>query len=217
VGDLPWQDVQRLLEDHPLFHKDGSDLTSWQSQAEVLQFLCGALTPGMTSLETGCGYSTCVFALSGANHTSVTPYSDEAARVTNYCVRNGINVDKVTFAIGKSQDVLPMLSKEAPLDLVYIDGAHGFLFPCVDWTYTECRLRVGGLMLVDDVRIPTVRIVHDFMIAEENWSLVEYIGDTAIFQKTAEPDLSSDFLTQAYNRGYPDFSFKKSSQDTSGC
>ena len=200
-------DVQRLWEAKPLFHGQEGALASWQSQKEVLEFIRSALRPGMASLETGCGYSTCVFALTGSDHTCVTPAQDETRRVADYCQENGIVTDRVSFLIGKSQNVLPTLVDDRPLDLVYIDGTHRFPYPCLDWVYTEARLRLGGALLVDDVRIPTVRILHDFLIAETNWQLDAYIGDTAVFKKTAEADRTTDFLSQSYNRNYPDFSF----------
>lgn len=93
------------------------------------------------------------------------------------------------------------------LDLVYIDGAHGFPHPCIDWMYTETRLRIGGLMLVDDVRIPTCRILHEFLKQESNWKLSKYIGDTAIYQKTGKSPNSAHWMEQNFNRSYPDYSF----------
>lgn len=204
---MPADDVRSLVKNRPLFHGQEGALTSWQSQQEVLEFIRSTLKPEMASLETGCGYSTCVFALTGSAHTCVTPDGEEVRRVTAYCREHEIIMDRVRFVVGVSQEALPTLVDEGPLDLVYIDGAHGFPYPCIDWFYTEARLRPGGTLLIDDVRIPTVRILHDFLMAETNWRLDHYIGDTAVFRKTAEADRTSEWLSQCYNRAYPDFSF----------
>jgi len=199
--------VKKLQSDLPKFHLKGGNLTSWQSQVEVLNFIVDNFKAGGTSLETGCGYSSVVFAAVGWNHTVVTPAQDETERVAAYCKERGINLSRTDFAIGKSEDVLPRLVDRGPLDLVYIDGAHRFPYPCIDWVYTERRLKVGGLLLVDDVQIPTCRMLHDFLVREDNWALQSFLDDTSVFRKTAEADYQTDWNTQAYNKSSPDWSF----------
>lgn len=189
----------------PNFHGSDDDPKNWKSQWGVLEYIARNVTDRWTTLETGCGYSTILFASVGADHTTVMPSPDEPVRVRAFCAEHGIDASRVTFSIGRSCDMLPSLSGD--LDLVYIDGAHGFPHPCVDWMYTESRLRVGGVMLVDDIRIPTCRMLHDFLKEEKNWKLTEYIGDTGIFIKTAESPDSAMWLPQNYNRSYPDYSF----------
>jgi hypothetical protein len=189
----------------PNFHGTDEDPKNWKSQWSVLEFLAENVRPGMASLETGCGYSTVVFAATGAQHTTVTPAADEPGRVRKFCDDNGIDPSGIDFVVGRSCDALPGLSGD--LDLVYIDGAHGFPHPCVDWMYTETRLRVGGYMLVDDVRIPTCRMLHDFLKQEPNWRLERLFGDTSIFLKV-QPSPNAELWThQGYNRSYPDFTF----------
>lgn len=189
----------------PDFHGTDDDPKNWKSQWTVLEFLAKTVQPGMATLETGCGYSTVVFAASGARHSTVTPSTDEPGRVRAFCESSGIDHFGIEFVVGRSCDKLPDLSGD--LDLVYIDGAHGFPHPCVDWMYTETRLRVGGFMLVDDIRIPTCRILHDFLKEESNWRLDRFIGDTSIFVKTKPSPNAEMWMAQTYNRNYPDFSF----------
>ena len=136
---------------------------------------------------------------------TVTPSADEQSRVRAFCDSHGINHGKVNFAIGPSSEMLPTLKGE--LDLVYIDGAHGFPHPCVDWMYTEARLAVGGTLLVDDIRIPTCRMLHEFLMEEPNWTLDRYIGDTSIFTKVAHGKNNADWMHQGINRTYPDYRF----------
>jgi hypothetical protein len=197
--------IHKLESLRPAFHGTDDDPKNWKSQWEVLSFLEDTLKKGMRSLETGCGYSTVVIASTGSLHTTVTPSADEPTRVRAFCDEIGIDHAGVKFDIGPSCELLPKGGE--PLDLVYIDGAHGFPHPCIDWMYTEERLRVGGLMLVDDIRIPTCRILHDFLIQERNWKLERYINDTSIFTKTADGSNCADWMGQGYNSTYPDFSF----------
>ena len=78
----------------------------------------------MTTLETGSGASTIVFAAAGTDHTAVTPDAAEEGRVRATCRELGVSSDRVAFEVGFSHDVLPRLSG-SPLDLVLLDGAHG--------------------------------------------------------------------------------------------
>ncbi len=199
--------IKLLLREKPQFHGADAAPTSWESQREVLDFIGAKLAPGMASLETGCGYSTVAFAASGSSHTTVTPAQRETERVAEFCASHAIPTDKLHFAIGKSQDVLPTLTDKGPLDMVYVDGAHRFPFPCLDWVFTEDRLNIGGFMLVDDVRIPTCRMLHDFLAKEPNWTFDRFIGDTSVYLKTAATDYSVDWRLQGYNASFPDWSF----------
>ena len=83
------------------------------------------------------------------------------------------------------------------MDFVFIDGAHAFPIACIDFHYTEYRLKVGGIMGVDDIFMPSVRILYDFLCAEDDWELVETISDTAFFRllrkknaETNDPSIS---------------------------
>ncbi len=197
--------IKILQASMPNFHGSDDEPKNWKSQWDILEYLDATLKPGMKSLETGCGYSSVVAASSGADHTTVTPSIDETERVKKFCDEAGINRENLSFDIGPSYAVLAKGGSE--LDLVYIDGAHGFPHPCVDWMHTEARLTVGGTLLVDDIRIPTCRMLHDFLLEEKNWKLERLIGDTSIFTKTGLTQNNADWMGQGANASYPDFSF----------
>lgn len=199
--------IDRLFAERPKFHRSGSEPVTWNSQDGVLRFIADTVSPAMNTLETGCGYSTVLFAASGSKHVTVTPEAEEERMVREYCAAAHIDASNLTFAIGPSYAVLPSLAEQGPLDFVYIDGAHGFPHPSVDWMYTEQRLAVGGWMLVDDIRIPTCRMVHNFLVADSAWRLDRLIGDTSVFVKAAEGKDSALWMPQGYNSAYPDFSF----------
>lgn len=156
----------------------------WDISREVLEFLTGHVREGDCTLETGAGASTMVFAAQGATHTAVTPSEDEVAAITAEADRRGIAMDKVHFALGYSQDVLPTLAGD--LDLVLIDGGHGFPIPAVDFTYTAPRLKVGGHLLIDDVDLWTGRMLVQFLDDEDAWSRVAILrGRTAVYRLDA--------------------------------
>ena len=130
-----------------------------------LEALRASVRPGMRTLETGCGGSTVVFAACGARHTVVTPDASEAQRVREFCEQNDIPHESVDFVIESSDRALVHWSEE--LDLVLIDGAHRLPFPMLDWHYTAPWMRVGGRVFLDDVAIPAVHVLFDFLRGEE--------------------------------------------------
>jgi hypothetical protein len=155
----------------------------------------------MRTLETGCGGSTVVFAACGARHTVVTPDASEAERVREFCEQNDIPHDGVDFVIDSSDRALVDWSEE--LDLVLIDGAHRLPFPMLDWHYTAPWMRVGGRVFLDDVPIPAVHALFEFLRGEDEWRLLGVPGDkTAIFEqvKKVDPAPDSDWEAQRYNR-----------------
>ena len=188
-----------LLSDPPLLHDDpAGGTTSWQLSDEALRFVDAHIQAGSRTLETGEGLSTVLFALRGAEHICVTPNTGVVERIRRFCSESGIGLGQVTFKIGFSQDVLPRLDP-APLDLVLIDGGHGFPIPFVDWLYTAGRLRVGGLLIVDDTHIWTGDALKRFIGAEPEWQLVSDLGArSSAFRKVAEIDRPKEWNDQPF-------------------
>ena len=112
--------------------------------ARLYMLLAEEAGPGTRSLETGSGLSTVLLAALGAQHTCVTPSLAEAQRIEAFCVDRGIDTSSLAFRIGASDEVLPGLCDQPPLDLVFIDGGHGYPTPMIDWYYTGGRLRTDG-------------------------------------------------------------------------
>lgn len=189
--------IKQIIHEQPKLHARGQ--TSWAVNEDVLRQIAAVLPAGARTLETGCGLSTIVFAMMGCDHVCITPHEDETKRVAEVCQRYNISAGSTRFCIGSSTDVLPGLSKDEPLDLVFIDGAHRFPFPIIDFHYTEMRLKPGGIMIVDDININSVRILWDFLKAEEEWEELATVYDTAFFRKLREPNRSRDELGQRFN------------------
>ena len=89
-----------------------------------------------------------------AEHEAVTPDVAEEGRV-----RRGLpgarRLDDARLASRAgarttSSRALP----HARLDLVLLDGAHGFPYPMLDWWHVAPRLAVGGRILLDDAYMP---------------------------------------------------------------
>jgi hypothetical protein len=193
--------LQRLLADKPSFHAwpDGRP-ANWSVAPQVLDYLYQQLWPGMFSLETGAGQTTAAFAIAGTHHVAVTPDRAQADRILAYL--DGLGIDrKPTFVIESSDTALPA-GRGVPerLDLVLVDGAHRFPFPIIDWYYTQDRIPVGGMLVLDDFIMPSVRILYDFLVGDGDWELVKAFQVTAFFRRIQRTENVWDWADQNINR-----------------
>jgi len=89
-----------------------------------------------------------------------------------------------------------------PVQLALIDGPHGFPFPFLEYYYFYPTLEQEGLLIVDDIHIPTTRWLHEFLIEDEMFRHVETVGHTSFFRRTAHPVFNpygDDWWLQGYN------------------
>ena len=92
-----------LRAEPPGLHGDGE---YWGLAWAALEWLEKSVQPGWSTLETGSGSSTLVFAARGALHEAVTPDPGEEDRIRGRCTELGIDASEVTFRIGPSHEVL---------------------------------------------------------------------------------------------------------------
>jgi len=176
--------TDRLRATPPGIHGDGDEY--WGLAWPALEWLEGELRSDMTTLETGSGASTIVFAAAGTDHVAVTPDPDEETRVRSACDALGISSATVLFAVGFSHDVLPTLPEQS-LDLVLLDGAHGFPYPILDWWHVAPQVKLGGRILLDDAYLPPVTAVVDHARASSSWEVERSVGyRTVVVRKVAD-------------------------------
>jgi Methyltransferase domain len=203
-----------LIAERPHFHRwpDGNP-ANWAVAPEVLRFLGEQLSPGINTLETGAGQTTVVFCIAGTRHVAVTPDTQQAERIRAYLARAGVSCD-LTFIHESSDVALPAgIGIPDRLDLVLIDGAHRFPFPMVDWHYSEKRVPVGGIVVIDDFRMPSVRILYDFLQGEDDWTLERAFQTTAFFRRLKKIDYTRDWADQKINKAHLERFLKKLDQD----
>ncbi|MFN7118499.1 MAG: class I SAM-dependent methyltransferase [Saprospiraceae bacterium] len=195
--------IERLLQDRPMLHAwDDGTPASFATSPKVLHFIHDHTKPGMTTLETGSGYSTIAFALAGSKHICITPFTEESGRIKQYCNKIGLQPN-ITFLAASSDQILPDQNViPAQLDFVFIDGAHRFPFACIDFHYTESKLPVGGIMGVDDIDMPSVKVLYDFIRREKEWELIEKIKGTAFFRRIKPTEPLMDWQAQQMNEAY---------------
>lgn len=188
--------VEQLVSDPPLVHVHGTYV--WALAREPLTFIWDTVELGWNTVETGLGASTVAFAVKGARHTCITPSADEVERLKDYCAIKNISLKNLNFITGGSQRVVHSLPTD-DLDFVLIDGGHGFPLPFLDWFYLAERLRVGGLVMVDDTQLWTGKVLAQFLRAEPGWSCEKVFARTAVFRMTA-PFAYHEWTSQPYVR-----------------
>jgi hypothetical protein len=164
------QVFRRLLEERPCFHGPLGN-KDWSVSPKGLSYLARTVRPGWRTLEIGAGYSTVVFALRGAEHAVIAPVREEFERIEAWAAGHGLSFDNVSFLQGVSEHILPTL-ETGPLDLVLIDGWHAFPSPFINWYYAAERLKIGGIVVLDDTQLRTYHVLDAFMRAEKGrWAL----------------------------------------------
>jgi predicted O-methyltransferase YrrM len=174
--------LESLLDSCPSVH--GS--VTYGLERDTLRFLDQNVAEGSRTLETGSGLSTLLFAYKSALHTCVTPWKLEKLRIEQHCAECGIPTERLRFAIGSSDEILPKLLDSGQLDLVLVDGGHGFPMPFVDWLYCAPRLAIGGILVIDDTHLWTGAVLRDFLLLESEWKLEASFARGSAFRKIKE-------------------------------
>jgi hypothetical protein len=156
------------------------------------------------SVETGSGKTTLLFSHLSADHVV---FAVDAGQSVSQ-VRNSplFNARSTTFVEGPTQRTLPRQTFPHRHQAVLIDGPHGYPFPDLEYYYLYPTIDAGGLLLIDDVQIPSIGRMLDIIRADEMFELLEIVDDNMAFLKRTgapliDPDSDSWWL-QGYNRSY---------------
>lgn len=196
--------IDRLETDRPAFHGHGQ--MRWDVSRGTLEAIARLVEPSFRTLEVGLGASTVVFAAASRAHTAVSIAPHEYERVVEFCATLGLDIGHVEYLQGPSDRVLPGLG--GCYDVVLLDGAHAFPFPIVDFHHASRLLEVGGLLILDDLPIPSVQVLYRYLMTDASWSLIEIVDNrAAVFRLVAPIPAGDPWQEQVYNRTYPDYSF----------
>src|SRR5205823_6508985 len=111
---------------------------------------------------------------------------------------NEIRIDRLTFYPDLSETILPGLECE-PLDLVLIDGRHGFPAPFIDFYYTANKIKINGLLVIDDTWLWTGDVLKQLLLSEPEWRLeADFSPRTSVFRKLAEGSESKEWTQQNF-------------------
>src|SRR5436309_14222224 len=84
-----------------------------------------------------------------------------------------------------------------------IDGPHAYPFPDLEYFCLYPHLEAGGLLVIDDIHIPTIQNLFRFLRTDAMFRLVEICGKTAFFERTGVPPFDpwgDGWWLQACNR-----------------
>jgi hypothetical protein len=154
------------------------------------------------SVETGSGASTLVFSHLSDDHTvfAMDGGTDSIRAIESSPL---LRREVVTFVEGPTQVTLPLHVFTNRLQLALIDGPHGYPFPDLEYYYLYPQLDRDALLIIDDIHIPTITNLFDFVSADEMFDLQEVVEATAFFRRTDAPTFSpvgDGWWTQQYNK-----------------
>ncbi len=120
----------------------------------------------LASAETGCGKSTIFFSRICEKHKvfCLDDRGSEWGSSVDYFMNcPALRPEKLDVVFGPTQATLPTYADHRAYDLVLIDGPHGFPFPDLEYYFIYPHLKAGGLLVVDDIHIPTIGRLADFI------------------------------------------------------
>ncbi len=175
--------------------------------SEVLLAISRVLPKGdLISLETGCGKSTIMFSNLSKRHF-VFAYDDRNlpdSSVEMVQADQDFKSGGVTFVFGPTQKRLPAYTfPEGTLfDVILIDGPHGYPFPDLEYALLYPFLKKGGILIIDDVHIPSIGRMFDILREDRMYDEVGVFSTTGVLRRTNTDGVPADgdhWYEQAYN------------------
>ncbi len=169
----------------------------WHGQGSIQEDVLRALArhaqavgPIRSSLETGTGRTTLLLSHLSDSHVVFT--KDDTGDGNSYSsVMSSplLRRENVRFILGSTQRTLPAYHFAMPIDLALIDGPHAYPFPDLEYWVVYPQIRSGGMLVVDDVHIPSITNLYRFLSADAMWRELEVVENTAFFARTDAPEI----------------------------
>lgn len=134
------------------------------------------------SIETGSGKTTMLFTHLSKNHTVFALDNQNSVGVVKSSLL--INEDSFHWINGPTQKTLPVFEFDRKYQVAYLDGPHGYPFPDLEYYYIYPHIAKDGLLIVDDILIPTIHNLYKFIKQDEMFEEMEVIDTTAFFRRT---------------------------------
>jgi hypothetical protein len=154
------------------------------------------------SLETGSGRTTLLFSHLSQDHKVFAIEGDNRS-ISSVRESPLLNRATVEFIEGPTQLTLPRYNFAHSLQVAYMDGPHGYPFPDLEYYYLYPHLEENALLIVDDIHIPTIRHLFDFLREDAMFRVLEVVDTTAFFMRTSAPafdPLGDGWWLQRYNK-----------------
>jgi hypothetical protein len=156
--------------------------------------------------ETGCGKSTILLSNISASHLVFSLDdrnlgADSSVLFYENCPLTKLH--RIEAVFGATQQTLPLYDRFQTYDCVLIDGPHGYPFPELEYYYLYPHIREGGFLILDDVHIPTVGRLADFLQEDDMFAVYKLVDTTALFKRTSAPlfdPFGDGWWTQKFNQ-----------------
>jgi hypothetical protein len=162
------------------------------------------------SAETGSGKTTLLFSRLSDNHTAFA--LDCGGSVSRVKDCDLFKAKTVTFVEGPSQVTLPHYRFKEKLQMALIDGPHAYPFPDLEYYYFYPQMAEGGLLLIDDINIPSIERMCEIIGSDDMFELLEVVQNTAFFRRTTAPlidPLGDDWPRQGFNRSHYEYAMAR--------
>lgn len=171
----------------------------WKTHRACYRFMADHLPERAHTLETGCGVSTVLFAAWGCDHVCVVPDAGQEEAVRDYCTQHGIDDSRLTFDLRSSDIALPSRLHDGELDLVFIDGCHGFPTAILDWYFAASRLRTGGCVVFDDTHLRQVSAgLLEYLEKDDRWKSLASTAKWRAFRRLGSGPLGEEWDEQRF-------------------
>lgn len=155
------------------------------------------------SIETGTGKSTLLLSHLSRHHSVFTVGREADGNYQAVVSSQLLNRETTEFILGPSQETLPRHRFGHRIQLALLDGPHAFPFPELEYFFIYPHLDEGALLIIDDIHIPTLYRMFEFLRDDAMFQLVEVVGTTAFFRRTSAPlfpPTEDNWFTQGYNK-----------------
>lgn len=170
--------------------------------------------------ETGCGRSTVLFSnLSQEHHVFCMDDRDlgDASSVGYFQTSPLAKQERLDLHFGPTQQTLLSYEHSGLYDCVLIDGPHGYPFPELEYFHFYPHIREGGILIIDDLQIPTVGRMADVLREDAMWDFVTVVAKTGLFRRTGAemtPPTGDHWWAQEFNqRRLPSYKYKAALRD----
>ncbi len=154
-----------------------------------------------TILESGAGNSTLTFLQARPQKViSIAPDRALFDRIKRFCSENGIPAGPLRARIDRSEWALPRLARwGTTIDLALIDGCHGWPTVFVDLCYIYTMLRKGGILIIDDIQLHSVKELARFLATDTaRFHIVHDLGKSLVFEKMKDERFLTEWNDQPY-------------------
>lgn len=155
--------------------------------------------PLLLSVETGCGKSTILLSNLSERHICFTlddtvwyPPGDTRSSLTFVRQCPTFHPERTTFILGPTRRTLPAHKFDGLIDLALIDGPHGYPLPDMEYYHLYPHLRSGTVLVIDDIHIPTIGRMFEFVSKDEMFEVIRVEGYTAFLRRTEAPTFDPD-------------------------